>query len=224
MKILSIDIGVNNLSYCVLDGTGKIESGLWDNMSILQDNLNLKCCGKKKDGNICGKRCKFFKTGNIVEGFCSVHKCDNAVEIKKRKVKSVTIQELNTKLVKKMDSMPQLSDIDIVLIEQQPSKNPTMKNLSFMLNSYFIIRGMIDKQRIQKVIFVSAKNKLKGKVEKDKIKTYKERKKMSIEICRTTLNDKNAELIAFFDGHFKKDDLADCFLQGMFYIEQFVKK
>jgi intracellular sulfur oxidation DsrE/DsrF family protein len=223
MKVLSIDIGVNNLSYCVLDETGKIEKGYWDNMSILQDNLLLKCCGKKKDGNICGKRCKFQKTGTT-DGYCAVHKCENAVEIKKRKVKSVTIQELNTKLIKKMDSMPQLSDIDIVLIEQQPSKNPTMKNLSFMLNSYFIIRGMIDKQRIQKVIFVSAKNKLKGKADKDKLKTYKDRKKMSIEVCRNTLSDKNSELVDFFNGHFKKDDLADCFLQGMYYIEQFVKK
>lgn len=223
MKVLSIDIGVNNLSYCVLDETGKIEKGYWDNMSILQDNLLLKCCGKKKDGNICGKRCKFQKAGTT-DGYCAVHKCENATEIKKRKVKSVTIQELNTKLIKKMDSMPQLSDIDIVLIEQQPSKNPTMKNLSFMLNSYFIIRGMIDKQRIQKVIFVSAKNKLKGKADKDKLKTYKDRKKMSIEVCRNTLNEKNAELVDFFNGHFKKDDLADCFLQGMYYIEQFVKK
>lgn len=223
MKVLSIDIGVNNLSYCVLDETGKIEKPLWDNMSILQDNLLLKCCGKKKDGNTCGKRCKFQKAGTN-EGYCAVHKCENAMEIKKRKVKSVTIQELNTKLIKKMDSMPQLSDIDIVLIEQQPSKNPTMKNLSFMLNSYFIIRGMIDKQRIQKVIFVSAKNKLKGKADKDKLKTYKDRKKMSIEVCRNTLNEKNSELVDFFNGHFKKDDLADCFLQGMYYIEQFVKK
>jgi hypothetical protein len=223
MRVLSIDIGVNNLSYCVLNETGKIEPSLWENMSILQDNLLLKCGGKKKDGVVCGKRCKFQKSGTN-EGYCAVHKCENAVEIKKRKVKSVTIQELNTKLIKKMDSMPELSDIDVVLIEQQPSKNPTMKNLSFMLNSYFIIRGMIDKQRIQKVIFISAKNKLKGKVDKDKLKTYKDRKKMSIEVCRTSLNDTNANLIDFFNGHFKKDDLADCYLQGLYYIEQFVKK
>ena len=50
---------------------------------------------------------------------------------------------------------------------------------------------------------------------------YAERKKKGIEITKQCL-DKHEELITWkshFENHKKKDDLADGFLQGIWYIE-----
>jgi hypothetical protein len=77
--------------------------------------------------------------------------------------------------------------------------------------------------------FISATNKLKDfialekekeKEKKDKM-DYKERKKMGIQICSNfvTNDARFSNWNTFFSKHQKKDDLSDCFLQGMWYIK-----
>ena len=60
----------------------------------------------------------------------------------------ISNHELNTLMVKKLDERLELLNCDEVMLEHQPSKNPRMKNLSFMLYSYFIIREFVDKTNI----------------------------------------------------------------------------
>jgi len=57
---------------------------------------------------------------------------------------------------------------------------------------------------------------------KDKKLSYNERKKLSIYYTKQLLEHKNmSPEHAFFIKHSKKDDLADCFLQGIYYLENF---
>ena len=70
-----------------------------------------------------------------------------------------------------------------------------------------------------KIEFVSATNKLKRFIGKSS--KYAERKKKGIEVTKQYL-DTHEELVNWnnhFSTHKKKDDLADGFLQGMWYIE-----
>ena len=46
--------------------------------------------------------------------------------------------------------------------------------------------------------------------------TYSERKKKSVEITKDLISEDN---IKIFDKSKKKDDLADCFLQGLWYLK-----
>jgi hypothetical protein len=69
---------------------------------------------------------------------------------------------------RKLHEKPQLLDVDIVVIENQPSlKNPQMKSIQMILYSYFLILGKTigngDKSNgyIDKIDFCSASNKLK---------------------------------------------------------------
>ena len=73
--------------------------------------------------------------------------------------------------------------------------------------------------------FISATNKLKDFIptveEKSEKMDYKQRKKLGIQ---TTLNIVNNDFrfkiwSDFLHKHNKKDDLSDCFLQGMWYIK-----
>ena len=135
-----------------------------------------------------------------------------------------------------------LQSISKIIIENQigPIANK-MKTIQGMLSQYFIMRN----NNIQ-IDFISATNKLKDYIPtttstnqpldqellpanetknidkpKDSKLDYKQRKKLGIQ---TTLNIVNNDFrfkfwADFLHKHNKKDDLSDCFLQGMWYIK-----
>ena len=90
-----------------------------------------------------------------------------------------------------------------------------MKTIQGMIAQYFIMRN--DAISIE---FVSASNKLKD--HNAALKTsYGERKKLGIQHCLETItnNIHYTSWETFFKNHLKKDDLADSFLQGIWFIE-----
>lgn len=142
---------------------------------------------------------------------------------------------------------------DCIIIENQPViKNPTMKTLQVMIYTFFqtmrVVYGGVDDVR-----FVSASSKLDAVLTKQRTKTmsYKERKRISVDICRYLLSNShfkdgdgtNAKIemslnangeqllcstsyivkadqkyVDLFEKSTKKDDLADALLQCMAYI------
>ena len=140
---------------------------------------------------------------------------------------SVGLITIGRNMHQRFDALPHLaSGIDVVIIENQLSTLATrMKTLQGMITQYFIMRGVPD------IRFISAINKLKmfSKGEEkgeagdkgDKGEGgYADRKKRSIEITRSLIaNAAHMPLIAMkYEKHKKKDDLADCFLQGMWWL------
>ena len=136
-----------------------------------------------------------------------------------------------------------LATIDCIIIENQISPIANrMKSLQGMLAQYFI---MHDKTQI---VFVSAANKLKGyagaseavahveavsqsaseavaseaaSVDSADTSSYAARKKEGIRITLELLTaNYSADWLAYFKTHKKKDDLADAFLQGKWYINK----
>ena len=128
--------------------------------------------------------------------------------------------------------------IDTVIIENQISPIATrMKTVQGMIVQYFVMSTF----EVDHIEFISAANKLKVlpdpatthnvininkqlKESKDKKATasdsYSNRKKQGITNCLEiiTTNQGFNEHIDYFNHHKKKDDLADSFLQGIWYI------
>lgn len=121
--------------------------------------------------------------------------------------------ELN-KLFMKID----LQEIDMVIIENQISPIANrMKTLQGMVAQYFINCNIYD------IEFISSINKLKLFCDNKKT-NYAERKKLSINYTKEFLfkNNMNEEY-EFLNKHIKKDDLCDCFLQGIYFLNKLNK-
>jgi hypothetical protein len=115
--------------------------------------------------------------------------------------------------------------IDKVIIENQISPIANrMKTIQGMIAQYFIMCG------IQDVTFVSSVNKLKAFTDTDQNKSdqnkldqnkseYKDRKKLGIEVTKGII-EKMKDWAPFFLAHKKKDDLADSFLQGIWFLQK----
>jgi len=125
MKVLSWDVGIYNLSYCILEQNNEDKEDIkiidWDIVNLV-DNEEMK------------------------------------------KNRPLLFENIPKKLYEK----PQLLDVDLVVIENQPSlKNPQMKSIQMILYSYFLILGKVigngdnTTGYIQKIDFCSASNKLK---------------------------------------------------------------
>jgi hypothetical protein len=119
--------------------------------------------------------------------------------------------------------------IDYVIIENQISPIATrMKTIQGMIVQYFIMSNL----NVSHIEFISAANKLKdfdtkqksenkeSKESKNTKTKYSDRKKLGIEKCLEILTTdfKFNEHIDYFNQHKKKDDLADSFLQGIWFL------
>ena len=110
-----------------------------------------------------------------------------------------------------------LGDLDQVIIENQISPLASrMKTLQGMITQYFIMRTNC------KIEYMSSENKLK--MFEDKKASYSERKKLGIQKTNEIINANSSMSISewdtIFNKHKKKDDLADSFLQGLYYIQK----
>ena len=267
MKVLSIDVGIKNLAFCLLD-TCRVYK--WEVLNVSEQITQL--CSITEKSSLCNKPAKFTKDGNC---FCLKHakkqcyqiptpelkhsyinkqkiqrlyeladkynlkyeqpckKCDlisllddysstqcfQVVDgVNASKIDLVTIGK-NIKI--KMDAIfsesSSLMNIDHIIIENQISPIANrMKTIQGMIAQYFIM-----KNTCQNIEFVSSVNKLKQYETSEKSK-YSDRKKLGVSKCLEVLNNNHEYLIwsEYFSGHKKKDDLADAFLQGIWFLEQ----
>jgi hypothetical protein len=108
-----------------------------------------------------------------------------------------------------------LSTITTVIIENQISPIANrMKTIQGMISQYFIMRN-----QMLTIDFISSSNKLKDCVEiknLDNKTKYSDRKKIGIKYCLELIS--TSTWVPFFTNHSKKDDLADAFLQGNWFI------
>jgi len=280
MKVLSIDVGIKNLAFCLLEYDSLFETKIvkWDSINVA-DVETYTCCANDKNG-ACNKPAKFFKddkhyclkhskkqnllipTSELSTTYINKQKLQKLFEIadkynvkyekpiKKADLTHIlnehihktcfeTIYSSNAsktdlitigKNIKtKFNTIFQDTEIDVVIIENQISPIANrMKTIQGMIAQYFIM-----KNTSQRIEFISASNKLKNvfaseenkenKENKEKTK-YSDRKKMGIQQCLELFNNgKYSSWIDYFKNHMKKDDLADSFLQGLWYLKNLQK-
>ena len=247
-KVLSFDVGIKNLAYCILDYNivdKEYKITGWGIIN-LSDEEKFDTCShilvnkKTNEDKVCGKKASFIyndkKTQDISKHFCKVHRNrfikDNPdlektiTEIKKKKKVKKPLLALNITMIKLMNEIPELLEVDEVLIENQPSlKNPHMKSIQMMIFSYFVMKGFIENKLLDNIVMLSARNKLKiyngEPIDASHIKDkYRQNKYLAIQYCGKMIVSQIDKYKTQYDMSKKKDDLADSFLQGVFYLNK----
>jgi len=231
MKILSFDVGIKNLSFCLLNDT-VIED--WGILNISTDDVCDHCT---KDGKRCDKSVKFVCQGtsssfglSIPFQVCSAHKKLKQYSDKKFKCvpkKKNPMLDQGTKMVEILKEKDNFVNVDLVVIENQPAlKNPTMKSIQMILYTYFLIEGVTNtNSSIKSIELINARNKLKaysGPIVPCDIKDkYKRTKFLGVQYCLSMIvESKQADQwLNLYTTSKKKDDLADAYLQGMYVLK-----
>uniref|UniRef100_A0A6C0J9R1 Mitochondrial resolvase Ydc2 catalytic domain-containing protein n=1 Tax=viral metagenome TaxID=1070528 RepID=A0A6C0J9R1_9ZZZZ len=136
--------------------------------------------------------------------------------ISKKKTKDMNLVQYGRNLKKKFNEIFKDIQIDGVIVENQIGPLAMrMKTLQGMIMQHFI------EKNVPLVEEVSASNKLKEFIGKEKT-TYSERKKLSIDFTREIISNDTllSSWLEIFNKHKKKDDLADSFLQGRWYLKK----
>lgn len=123
----------------------------------------------------------------------------------------VSLIDVSRLLTVKLRNMlaPFTSNVREVIIENQISPIATrMKSVQSMVTQFFVMECPN-----ASIHYVSASNKLGG----DHTDTYAERKKLGVVRCSQQICHL-PEWSLFFSKHKKKDDLADCYLQGHWWM------
>jgi hypothetical protein len=197
--------------------------------------LELEKFDKKLDKcslDACKKNVKYLCNGKKI---CASHKVlllkeyNKNYKLQKIKLlncKNFPINDLLIKIIKIFnEKYIQFLLVDIVLIELQPVlKGPKMKTISNHIYSYFLINGVTNSQlNMSNVYYINASNKLKfcqEKIDLD-ISKYKNRKKVAILNTIFVLDSlKQEKFTEFFNLSKKKDDLSDCLLQCLYYLQR----
>lgn len=268
MKIISFDVGIKNLAYCIFDVSDEKKYTILDWGILDLINKPIFHCGAKKKKNpneLCGKKATYVDKNQCF--YCKQHaktckyhipqKELSDMALKRCKLSELKVLADNNKLkfnnpILKADLLNLIKDyrdkhflkqiveektdtglvtvsinlthildvllkdtkIDCVLIENQISKiASTMKTIQGMITQYFV---MI---QVQNIHYISSYNKLKMYIESKKNYSYKERKDLGIQCAlKEIIDTQDTKWLTIFQNHKKKDDLADSFLQGLWYI------
>lgn len=238
--ITSFDIGIRNLAYCRMEYQPQQISGNqfkihdWNVIDVLDTiaDQSKTCQMTYKSGAKMGQACP-NSAHYAVKGIngqsmsvCKVHSKAYPTDELKRTYTcaNITLYELARLAIEQLDKID-FSDCQEVIFESQPKINPKMKNFSMLLFNYFVIRYIVEKpahlQKIKEIRFVSSKNKLRvydGPYIPCQLKSqYSRNKFFGKEYCKYIIRH-NPTQLKFFNNFKKKDDLADSFLQGSYYL------
>lgn len=241
--ILSIDVGIKNLAVCILGMDKSIKE--WKVINLLGEPPCCEYATCKKTarhstpkGYRCGLHSRMFETApplltklrsrrrvakkviatafteydvnseeSLIDALCSKYK--TALELPK--VSEISFTNICKGIIKHLVPLLETYDITTILIENQPSRiAPVMKNVQSALTMFFVT------QNCKNIRYMSACNKLK-KNKGTGPTDYATRKRTAVELIRSQLND--SPFVKVFEEYTKKDDLADCYLQAISYLE-----
>jgi hypothetical protein len=234
--ILSIDIGLKNLAFCIMSCTDPRDLStynihLWDVYNTLEEDLHF-CSGLKRNGDRCGKRCLYkYNNANETIFTCKTH-FPKTITIKpsnhyrQRLIKDYLLQDIAKIVLTRVnqiynDHKTIFDQLTQIIIELQPKINLKMKLVSHIVYGKLVELFMDHNTTIR---FIRASQKLKaytGPEIECKLKgSYAKRKWLSIQYTRwfleTKFNDEQKNMyLPFFESHTKQDDMSDAALMAI---------
>jgi hypothetical protein len=221
MKVLSIDVGLRNLSFaCISRENDSYCISLWENHDLLSEPIQ-KCQFLTKKQKACGLACRYSCNETYS---CKKHiQGGNFKEIKKKLIDSYTLQQISLIVMNKIKEFVSentlvFENLDLILIEKQPKINVKMTMVSHLIFGKLTELLQVEKTKIR---FVSAGKKAwLFKTEDTMIsgtmkgpKGYNNRKNNAIEYVTKFLQSgkiqDSKKWLDFLESNSKRSDLCD---------------
>lgn len=219
---ISFDVAIKTLAYCVMTEDGFPLD--WQVINLADGELHLKCSrqGCTRNATFRTKPDPQAKKRASRAPLCGIHHRSLTDDDKVRYERNLTVgnsteHELLSALFSRLEGIEGIDQLHCALVERQPKKAcDKIILISHALFSFFVLKEV-------DVKFVDAKNKLtlyEGPPISCHLKgQYARNKWYGVRYCEYILQQRGyLDALATFRGFSKKDDPADCFLQGLWWI------
>ena len=215
MKVLSWDVGIYNLSYCILEKneeTQDIKIIDW-NIVNLVDSIEMKKNRNLLFENIPRKLHELPQLLNVDHVVI-----ENQPSLKNPQMKSIQMILYSYFLI--IGKIIGNGDKGTNYIENVDFCSASNK-LKVYNGPEIILEEKVSKRKKKiETVVISTEVEIKEpeKKKKGSAVNYKDKKRLAIEHALYFVKLNNPSYIDFFNEHKKKDDLADSFLQGIYYL------
>lgn len=232
MKILSWDVGIINLSYCIIEynkDTKENKILFWGIINLIDDPI------MKKNMNLVFENIpKKLHENNFLLDVDAVV-IENQPSLKNPKMKSIQMIVYSYflmfgKVLNENENKIQQIDFCNASNKLKVYKGPIislddLKKKKKKIDNNSSIKNYLEKENNEKEKDELIIEEVEIKEKKSNKLSYTDKKKMAVEHVKYFLNEKNdEENLTYFLNHKKKDDLADSYLQSLFYLENKLKK
>lgn len=229
MKLLSWDVGIYNLSYCILeknDETKEIKIIDWNIVNLVDSEK------MKKDRNLLFENIprKLHELPQLLNVDCVV--IENQPSLKNPQMKSIQMilysyflilgkiigNNTNSCYIENIEFCSASNKLKVydgpkIILPEKNTKNKKLKNE--------IIDNTDNQElKIENNDEINDENKAVEKKIKSSSLKYADKKRLAIEHALYYLKKDQNNYVDFFNNHKKKDDLADSFLQGLYYLNK----
>ena len=245
--LLSIDVGIKSLALCNLElKTGKILHWNVINLvsecspcalchlKATYQMVDLSLCTRHAKKSVfpissaCFEQCRekrrvskakvaAIANANMVdvedtslESVFSFILANRLTRIKEQSAAAISLPIIAKSLNQHLGMLSWIPGVSTAIVENQIGPRAIrMKAVQALITQYLVDVGITD------IVYQSSRNKLQDYEVPQK--TYKERKNSSVAVTRNLLADQEGEWRRVFETARKKDDLADAFLQAVWY-------
>ena len=215
MKIISWDVGIKNLAYCIIEYDEIVQQKTilyWNIINLIPENEHcyISTCKKPviKSCTYHGKNiCWCEKHAELYSIICKKENnkfsdttLSKPINVKTINCNNINIDDLRISMINKLDMIilpiVYTENIDTILIENQPTlKNPRMKAIADTLYTWALIRCKLDSKIVSNIHLISPGNKLKKYAEEliNVENKYKSTKLKAIEVVKEYLNNCTTE-------------------------------
>ena len=140
MKILSIDVGMKNLAYCLMDVKENKDYGILDwNVVNLTDSDKYVCKCLKKNNKECGKKARFFKNTNY---YCKTHAKQGKYNIP---TDELNIKKIDKQLVSELKHLVKKYNIEVDNTVKKVTKSVLLDSIKKELINNYLMPVVIKK-------------------------------------------------------------------------------
>ena len=233
MKLLSWDVGIYNLSYCILeknDENKEIKIIDWNIVNLVDSEK------MKKERNLLFENIprKLHELPQLLNVDCVV--IENQPSLKNPQMKSIQMilysyflilgkvigNNTNSCYIENIEFCSASNKLKVydgpkIILPEKNTKNKKLKN--DIINEDENKDENQSENKGENKDVNQSENKEEKKTKSSSLK-YADKKRLAIEHALYYLKKDQNNYVDFFNNHKKKDDLADSFLQGLYYLNK----